>query len=103
MTSVKKYAASLVLNGEMVVMGGYNEWNGWLSSVDVKPVGQEEFVERKEWEMKREMFNFCVVSYENKIYTIGKNPKPFLALQLVCIIKYFPHTSVLKDFVFLFD
>ena len=72
MTADRKYPASLVLNGEMVVMGGYNDFQGWLDSVDLKPKGQCEFKQKEEWKLPRGMYNFCAVTYENKIYTIGK-------------------------------
>ena len=72
MTTDRKYPASIVLNGEMVVMGGYNDFQGWLDSVDLKPTGQCEFQHKEEWKLPRGMYNFCAVSHENKIYTIGE-------------------------------
>ena len=71
MSDDRKYPASLVHNDEMYVLGGYNDAAGWLDSVDVKPSGQCEFQQKEEWKMLRGMYNFCAVSHEDKIYTIG--------------------------------
>ncbi len=36
MLSAREYGASLVFNGQMMVIGGYNDRNGWLDSVEIK-------------------------------------------------------------------
>lgn len=36
MEDAREEAASVVLNGEMVVLGGYNQRAGWLDSVEKK-------------------------------------------------------------------
>jgi len=78
MSDDRKYPASLVHNDEMYVLGGYNDAAGWLDSVDVKPSGQCEFQQKEEWKMLRGMYNFCAVSHEDKIYTIGGSVYAFL-------------------------
>lgn len=57
---------------------GYNDFQGWLDSVDLKPKGQCEFQLKGEWKLPRGMYNFCAVSHENKIYTIGGSIHAFL-------------------------
>jgi len=52
-------------------MGGYNEMQGWLDSVDTKAKGGCEFSQKDEWKLPRGMYNFCAVSHKDKIYTIG--------------------------------
>jgi len=78
MSDDRKYPVSLVLNGEMYVMGGYNDNAGWLDSVDYKPAEQCEFQPKPEWRMLRGMYNFCAVGHQNKIYTIGGSIYAFL-------------------------
>ena len=68
----RKYPASVVFKDEMLVMGGYNDAAGWLDTIDLKPAGQCEFEQKTEWKMMRGMYNFCAVSHESKIYTIGE-------------------------------
>ncbi len=36
MLSAREYGASLVFNGQMMVIGGYNDRNGWLDTVEIK-------------------------------------------------------------------
>lgn len=71
MTTNRRYPTSLVFEGQMVVMGGYNDMQGWLDSVDVKAVGGCDFSRKEEWKLRRGMYNFCAVSHAGKIYTIG--------------------------------
>ena len=87
MSDDRKYPASLVHNDEMYVLGGYNDAAGWLDSVDLKPAGQCEFQQKEEWKMLRGMYNFCAVSHEDKIYTIGTwKTDIFYAITLFYII-----------------
>jgi len=67
----RRYPTSLVYDGQLVVMGGYNEMQGWLDSVDIKAKGGCEFTTKDEWKLQRGMYNFCAVTHQNKIYTIG--------------------------------
>merc|ERR1712226_649195 len=67
----RRYPTSLVFDGQLVVMGGYNEMQGWLDSVDIKAKGGCEFSKKEEWKLPRGMYNFCAVSHKDKIYTIG--------------------------------
>ena len=90
MSDDRKYPASLVHNDEMYVLGGYNDAAGWLDSVDVKPSGQCEFQQKEEWKMLRGMYNFCAVSHEDKIYTVGISQTDiFHAITLFYIIIVF--------------
>jgi len=61
----------VVFDDQLVVMGGYNEMQGWLDSVDIKAKGGCEFSKKAEWKLPRGMYNFCAVSHKGKIYTIG--------------------------------
>ncbi len=36
MDDAREYGASIVFNGEMMVLGGYNDRDGWLDSVEKK-------------------------------------------------------------------
>jgi len=71
LTTNRRYPTSLVHEGQLVVMGGYNDMQGWLDSVDIKAKGGCEFARKEEWKLKRGMYNFCAVSHAGKIYTIG--------------------------------
>jgi len=71
LTTNRRYPTSLVYNGQLVVMGGFNDMQGWLDSVDVKAVGGCEFSRKEEWKLMRGMYNFCAVTHADKIYTIG--------------------------------
>jgi len=71
LTTDRRYPTSLVFEGQMVVMGGYNDMQGWLDSVDIKDKGGCEFSKKTEWKLQRGMYNFCAVSHKQKIYTIG--------------------------------
>jgi len=71
LTTDRRYPTSLVYDGQLVVMGGYNEMQGWLDSVDIKAKGGCEFARKDEWKLQRGMYNFCAVTHGNKIYTIG--------------------------------
>jgi len=71
LTTDRRYPTSLVYDGQLVVMGGFNDVQGWLDSVDVKAKGGCEFSRKDEWKLPRGMYNFCAVTHNNKIYTIG--------------------------------
>jgi len=71
LTTDRRYPTSLVFDGQLVVMGGYNEMQGWLDTVDIKARGGCEFARKDEWKLQRGMYNFCAVTHNNKIYTIG--------------------------------
>ena len=71
LTTDRRYPTSLVFDGQLVVMGGYNEMQGWLDTVDIKATGGCEFARKDEWKLQRGMYNFCAVTHNNKIYTIG--------------------------------
>ena len=68
----KRYAESVVLNGEMVVMGGYNNNQGWLSAVE-KRGSDGEWSEMEGWALPRLIFDFCAVPMDdNRIMVLGK-------------------------------
>jgi len=71
LSTERRYPSSLVFDGQLVVMGGFNEMQGWLDSVDIKAKGGCEFSQKEEWKLPRGMYNFCAVSHKDKIYTIG--------------------------------
>merc|ERR1712165_477116 len=71
LSTERRYPTSLVFDGQLVVMGGYNDMQGWLDSVDIKAKGGCEFARKEEWKLRRGMYNFCAVSHAGKIYTIG--------------------------------
>ena len=71
LTTDRRYPTSVVFDDQLVVMGGYNEMQGWLDSVDIKAKGGCEFSKKAEWKLPRGMYNFCAVSHKGKIYTIG--------------------------------
>ena len=67
----KRYADSLVFNGEMVVMGGYNLNQGWLNAVE--KLGQDGWEEMEEWAMPRLIFDFCAVPMDDtRIMVLGE-------------------------------
>ena len=99
MSDDRKYPVSLVLNGEMYVMGGYNDNAGWLDSVDYKPAGQCEFQPKQEWRMLRGMYNFCAVGHQNKIYTIGTRQQiPFRIDINIVLYNIFLFTAIIDIF-----
>ena len=69
----KRYAESLVFNGEMVVMGGYNQNQGWLDFVE-KRSADGSFEVMSDWKLPRQIFDFCAVDMGNgKIMVLGGN------------------------------
>jgi hypothetical protein len=68
----RRYPESLVFNGQMVVMGGYNQNQGWLKSVERKKTGGE-FEEITGWALPRGIFDFCAVQMdEERIMVLGR-------------------------------
>jgi len=60
--------ASLVFNGERMVMGGFNRNSGWLDGVEKKRARTDRWVIQSAWKMPQLMSNFCAVqklSFEN--------------------------------------
>jgi len=69
----KRYAESLVFNGEMLVMGGYNQNQGWLDFVE-KRNADGSFTNMPEWKLPRQIYDFCAVDMGNgKIMVLGGN------------------------------
>ena len=68
----KRYAESIVFNGEMLVMGGYNQNIGWLNAVE-KRSSDGSWTEMEPWTLPRMIFDFCAVQMdENRIMVLGK-------------------------------
>ena len=69
----KRYAESIVFNGEMLVMGGYNQNIGWLNAVE-KRSSDGSWTEMEPWTLPRMIFDFCAVQMdENRIMVLGKH------------------------------
>ena len=69
----RRYAESLVYNGDMIIMGGYNNQQGWLNSVE-KVSSSGEISELPDWKLPRKIFDLCAVQMDNgKIMVIGGN------------------------------
>jgi len=69
----KRYAESLVFNGEMIVMGGYNQNMGWLNAVE-KRSSDGTWTEMEPWAMPRMIFDFCAVQMDDhRIMVLGGN------------------------------
>jgi len=69
----KRYAESLVFNGEMMVMGGYNQNMGWLNAVE-KRSSDGTWTEMEPWAMPRMIFDFCAVQMDDhRIMVLGGN------------------------------
>jgi len=69
----KRYAESLVFNGEMIVMGGYNQNIGWLNAVE-KRSSDTTWTEMEPWAMPRMIFDFCAVQMDDhRIMVLGGN------------------------------
>ena len=82
----KRYAESLVFNGEMVVMGGYNQNQGWLNFVE-KRNADGSFTEMTDWQMPRQIFDFCAVDMgNNKIMVLGNYGLSWFYYQLMAIL-----------------
>lgn len=74
LVDTRRYPASLVFNGEMVVMGGYNVNQGWLDSVEKKTMGQCSFTRMDQWKMPRKLFDHCALQIDSThIMLIGGN------------------------------
>lgn len=74
----RRYPSSVVINGQVVIMGGYNDDgnnDGWLDSVEVMVAddsGAEcKFEMKPEWTLPRGMYNFCLVPDGDILYSIG--------------------------------
>lgn len=82
MTYAKRYAESLVFNGEMMVLGGYNERQGWLDAVEKLTSGG--WQEMEPWKMPRKIFDFCAVQMDStRIMVLGNH----LFLMILKLIK----------------
>jgi len=74
MNDERDYPASLVFNGEMVILGGYNNGGGWLSSVEKKDAGTTNWIEMDDWELPRGTFDLCGDQMdETHIIIVGGN------------------------------
>ena len=72
MNFARRYADSLVFNGEMVVLGGYNNNQGWLNAVEKKTANGWELM--ADWTMPRYIFDFCAVPMDDtRIMVLGEN------------------------------
>ena len=68
----KRYAESMVFNGEMIVLGGYNQNQGWLDAVELRQ-SDGHFVEMTDWKLPRKIFDFCAVQMdEDRIMVLGR-------------------------------
>ena len=68
----KRYAESIVFNGEMLVMGGYNQNIGWLNAVE-KRSSDGSWTEMEPWTLPRMIFDFCAVQMDDtRIMVLGK-------------------------------
>jgi hypothetical protein len=79
----REYSASVVLDDEMVVLGGYNDRNGWLDSVEKKTRATNDWLRMDDWKLPRKMFNFCAAAVDStRIVVAGGNEygKPYLDL-----------------------
>lgn len=69
----KRYAESIVFNGEMLVMGGYNQNIGWLNAVE-KRSSDGSWTEMEPWTLPRMIFDFCAVQMDDtRIMVLGGN------------------------------
>ena len=59
MNYARDYPASMVFNGEMVMLGGYNNGGGWLDSVEKKDAGTGNWVKMDAWDLPRGTFDLC--------------------------------------------
>ena len=60
----------------MIVMGGYNNNQGWLNTVEKVSVSGE-ITDLPEWKLPRKIFDFCAVKMDNgKIMGLGGNEEP---------------------------
>ncbi len=71
-----RYGDSIVFNGEMVIMGGYNLNQGWLPFVYKRSSGNDKPELMRDWEMPRKIYDFCAVAMDDKrIMVLGKVSK----------------------------
>lgn len=64
----RRYPESVVFNGEMYIMGGYNTNQGWLNSIEKLNGGL-----MANWNMPRPIFDFCAVQMDDKrIMVLGR-------------------------------
>ena len=64
MNDAREYASSIVFGGEMVMLGGYNDRDGWLGTVE-KKTADGIWEEMESWELPRKMFNFCAATVDD--------------------------------------
>jgi hypothetical protein len=73
----RRFAASVVMPDQrLVVLGGYNNKESWLDSVELSPAGECDFNLQTDWKMPRRIFDFCAVALNNTHIMIagGSNP-----------------------------
>lgn len=54
-----EYAASLVFNDQFVVMGGYNDRNGWIDTVGRKQKNSDKWDVMGTWKLPYPMYDLC--------------------------------------------
>lgn len=88
----KRYAESLVFNGEMYVLGGYNLNQGWLDVIEKRDSATGKWTEV--WTLPRKIFDSCAVVHDNKIIVLGKAFIKTLEVLLVLLYHSFAPASV---------
>ncbi len=74
MSKEREYAASTVVGGKMVVVGGYNNNDGWLNAIEYKEPGTDTWTYDTRYDMPAGVFDHCAVSMDdNKVVVIGKH------------------------------
>ena len=71
MRDAREYATSFVLNGEMVVAGGFNNRAGWLDSVERRPSGSNNsWVVEREWDLPKGVMNLCAEAVDDTKFIV---------------------------------
>eukprot|EP00095_Tigriopus_kingsejongensis_P008030 maker-scaffold630_size122347-snap-gene-0.14 protein:Tk08030 transcript:maker-scaffold630_size122347-snap-gene-0.14-mRNA-1 annotation:"ig domain-containing protein" len=70
----REYAASFVMNDQMVIMGGYNDRAGWLDEVERYDPTNRTWEVLKDWTLPRKLFNFCAQPMDDThVIIVGGN------------------------------
>ena len=82
MRDAREYATSFVLNGEMVVAGGFNNRAGWLDSVERRPSGSNNsWVVEREWDLPKGVMNLCAEAVDDTKFIVTGT--------VICVFKWY--------------
>ncbi|XP_059097535.1 influenza virus NS1A-binding protein homolog [Tigriopus californicus] len=61
----REYASSFVMGDQMVILGGYNDRNGWLDEVERYDPVSKTWEVMTDWTLPRKLFNLCALPMDD--------------------------------------